>query len=198
MLLACRALALPTAGYLAPDHPLQRRIAVELAAACALDGPARSATDGCSAPTFELPLAALARGWAAIADPEGARLDGPRAAALARLAAAMAAAPEMVAGPGRFTTELARATGGRVLGKEGAEAVYAMAVRGPLPLGVAFKIADGAERARDTVALEILTQLGALSGEEQRALDGFYRPKLRNHAGCEVGEIVAEVELVEA
>lgn len=76
----------------------------------------------------------------------------------------MTAVPEMVAGPRRFTTALMRETGGRILGKEGAEGVYGLAIRGPVALGVLLKIADGGERARDAVVLELLAQLGAVSG----------------------------------
>ena len=106
--------------------------------------------------------------------------------------------PGMVAGPGRFTSALIAATGGRVLGKEGAEGVYGLAVRGPVALGAALKLADGGERARDTVVLELLSQLGALSAAEKSALAPFYRPRQRNHRGLEIGEIVAEIELEEA
>jgi L-asparaginase II len=198
MLLACRALGLDPAGYLEPDHPLQRRIAGELALACGVEAEAlRRSIDGCSAPTWELPLAALARGWGALAAPEACGLDAGRSAALGRLAAAMGARPDQVAGAGRFTTALGAATAGRVIGKEGAEGVYAIAVRGPVALGIALKIADGAERARDVVVLELLRQLGSISGEQMRGLAPFDRPRLRNHRGIEVGAIVAELELAE-
>jgi len=196
MLLACRVMGFPTESYLETVHPLQRRIVGEIGALCALEPESIPvAIDGCSAPTFELPLSALARGFAALAAPEAAGTGAGRAAALERIAAGIAAAPEMIAGPGRFTTDLIRETGGRILGKEGAEGVYAMAIRGPSPCGVALKIADGNGRARDTVAIEILVQLGALSGEEVRALEPHYRPTLRNWRGIEVGRIVADVEL---
>jgi L-asparaginase II len=195
MLLSCRVLDLPTSDYLSARHPLQVRIAEELSIACAAGELGRPVLDGCSAPTFELSLAALARGWAAVASPNGSGAEPGHAAALGRLADAMARAPEMVAGPGRFTTDLATATAGRILGKEGAEGIYAMAIRGPHALGVAFKLADGSDRARDTVALEILLQLGVLSGTEQEGLDQHYRPVARNHRGLDVGELVAELEL---
>jgi L-asparaginase II len=199
MLLACGALDFDPAGYLDPAHPLQRRIVAELALACGVDPASlRRSVDGCSAPTYELPLDGLARGWAALAAPESSGLDPARAAALARLAAAMGARPDLVAGTGRFTTVLGATTSGRVIGKEGAEGVYAVAVRGPVALGVALKIADGAERARDVVVLEVLRQLGSISGEEMQALAPFDRPVLRNHRGLEVGAIVAELELEEA
>ena len=86
-------------------------------------------------------------------------------------------------------------TGGRVLGKEGAEGFYAVAVRGPVALGLALKIADGGERCRDGVVLDLLLQIGSLSGAELAELAAFHRPPLYNHAGLEVGEVVPTVEI---
>lgn len=199
MLLGCRRAGLPLDGYVAFDHPWQLRIQAALAACCGLplEAARPCGIDGCSAPTFALPALALARGYAALADPEAAGLEAGHAAALGRVADAMGRHPGMVAGPGRFTTALAAATGGRLIGKEGAEGVYGVAIRGPVALGLAVKLADGGERARDTVVLELLGQLGALSGAEQAALASFYRPALRNHRGLAIGEVVAEVELQE-
>ena len=84
-----------------------------------------------------------------------------------------------------------------VLGEEGAEAFYSLAVRGPVALGIAIKIADGGERARDGVVLDVLRQLGSLSGEEFTQLSDLYRPEIRNHRGLLVGEVVPDLELVE-
>jgi len=196
MLLACRRLGLDPAGYVDPQHPLQRSIAAELGAAVGLPGAVTPCgIDGCSAPTFALSLALLARGFAALAAPRSAGLDATRAGALGKLAASMAAHPEMVAGPGRFTTALIAATGGRLIGKEGAEGVYAVAIRGPRPAGLALKIADGAERARDVVVLELLQRLGAIDVAERLTLAAFDRPVARNHRSMEVGRIEAEFEL---
>lgn len=198
MLLACRLRGHDPAGYLQPEHPLQREILAEIERFCAV--PRQGivlGVDGCSVPTYHLPLRAAARGWAALAEPRLAELPEGVAGAAERLLGAMARAPEMLAGPGRFTTALARATGGRVVGKEGAEGLYCMAVRGPVALGVAFKIADGSDRARDGVAMEILRQIGSLSSEEFAELEEYYRPRVRNHRGLEVGEIVPELELEE-
>jgi L-asparaginase II len=111
---------------------------------------------------------------------------------------ALAAAPDMLAGPGRFTTRLIQVTAGRVLGKEGAEGFYAVAVRGPAALGVAVKVADGASRCRDGVVIDVLRQLGALSAAEVEQLEEFHRVPVRNHVGTVVGEVVPDVELVEA
>jgi L-asparaginase II len=109
----------------------------------------------------------------------------------------MTEAPAMVAGAGRFTTRLMEVTGGRILGKEGAEGLYAVAVRGPVALGLAVKITDGGERCRDGVVLELLRQAGCLAAAELAELAAFYRPERRNWRDLLVGEVVPEVELVE-
>ena len=198
MLLACRLLGLPTDSYLSPEHPLQTSVLEHLARLCG--APAETigiGIDGCSVPTYHLPVEAAARAYAVLAHPRGARVAPDLAAALERIVAAMGKAPEMVAGPGRFTTRLIAAAGGRVVGKEGAEGFYGLAVRGPVALGIAVKIADGGERCRDGVVLDLLRQLGSLAGAELAELSDLYRPELLNHRGMRVGEIVPEVELEE-
>jgi L-asparaginase II len=201
MLLACRLLDLDPAGYVDPAHPLQRQILAGISGIARLAGmPVEEigvGVDGCSAPTFHMSLEAAARCYAALAHPAGAGLAPDLAQALDRIVQGMAEAPEMVAGPGRFTTRLIAATGGRVVGKEGAEGFYGIAVRGPVALGIALKIADGGERCRDGVVLDVLLQLGSLSGAELSGLSESYRPALYNHCGLRTGEIVPEVDLTE-
>ncbi|HXO19113.1 MAG TPA: asparaginase [Thermoanaerobaculia bacterium] len=198
MLLACRLLDLPGESYIDAGHPLQRAILERVAEACGLPpGEIGLGVDGCSVPAFRMPMAAAARAYAALADPLAAGLPPQVAAAVSRVVEAMTGEPAMVAGPGRFTTRLMEATGGRVLGKEGAEGVYAVAVRGPVALGIALKIADGGERCRDGVVMDLLRQMGSLSGAEVGALEEFYRPALRNRRDLIVGEVRPEVELEE-
>lgn len=198
MLLAARLSGLPVAGYLDPEHPLQRANLERIARFCGVpEAEVGVAVDGCSAPTYHLPVEAAARGYAALVDPVAAGLEGEEAAAARRVIAAMAAAPEMVAGPGRFTTRLIAATGGRVVGKEGAEGFYAVAVRGPVALGVALKVADGGERCRDGVVLDLLRLAGCLSADELARLEDLRAPERRNHRGTLVGRIEPDVELEE-
>jgi L-asparaginase II len=172
MLLACRLFGEDAKTYWRPEHPLQKRI---LSALSLLTGVPVAriglAVDGCSVPVFRIPLENLALLYARLV---GARLRGePMRAfrARARIAGAMTEAPEMVAGTGRFTTDLMRAFGGGLLAKEGAEGVYAVGVARSLArplsdaasLGIALKIEDGAERGRDAVIVEVLRQLGLAS-----------------------------------
>ncbi len=197
MLLACRLRSWPTATYLEPAHPLQQEI---LATLCRWSGVEAAeipqALDGCSVPTFRLSLAAAARAYAALADPVAAG-RGDEAEAAHAVVRAMTRAPEMVAGPGRFTTRLMEVTRGRILAKEGAEGFYGLSVLGPVAMGLAVKIADGGERCRDGVVLELLRQAGALSAAELSELATFYRPKRGNCRGLEVGEIVPSLNLEE-
>jgi L-asparaginase II len=198
MLLACRALDLPAETYLAPDHPWQQRILGHVLDLFRLPPEEIGfGVDGCGVPTYHVPLLAAARAYATLADPAGAGIAGETAAAVGTVVRSMTGMPEMVAGPGRFTTRLMEVTGGRVLAKEGAEGFYGLAVRGPVALGIAVKIADGGERCRDGVVLDVLRQLGSLSGAEFEELRDLHRPALHNHRGILVGEIRPEVDLEE-
>ena len=65
MLALARHRGWPSAGYHRPEHPVQRRILEEVSRWTGVPA-ARipTATDGCTAVTFALPLAAMARAWA--------------------------------------------------------------------------------------------------------------------------------------
>src|SRR5438093_5137322 len=86
---ACAMEANP-AGYADPAHPVQRAVkaAIEEIAGVALEDHSR-AMDGCSVPTWALPLEKLAHGFARFGTGRG--LDPHRAQAAARIRAACAA-----------------------------------------------------------------------------------------------------------
>lgn len=198
MLLACRLLELPIEGYLSVEHPLHSLILDEFCAVCRVDaGSVGVAIDGCGAPCFRTSLEVAARGYAALADPAASGLSEERTEALQAVAAAMTGEPEMVSGPGAFTTRLMEVTSGRVLAKEGAQGVYAVAVRGPVALGLVLKVADGADGPRPGVTLDLLRQLGSLSQYELGELEEFHSPRRFNRSGHPVGRIVSRVELSE-
>ena len=182
--------------YLNLSHPLQLLILQTFAEMVSLDAAeVPVGIDGCSAPTFAAPLRQAALAYARLADPRG--LPQVRAAALGRIRAAMAAHPDMVAGPERWDTLVMQATHGKVVSKGGAEGYQGMAVLpgalGPDSpgLGITLKIADGdaGGRAVHTAALEILLQLGVLAADEQAALRAFGRRALFNWREIEIGEI---------
>lgn len=198
MLLACRLLGFPPEDYTSPEHPLEQRIFEHVAAFCGVPRESLGlSVDGCSVPAFHVPVEAVARAYAALAHPQAAGLPPEVAAAVETVVRGMTGAPEMVAGPGRFTTRLMEVTGGRVLAKEGAEGFYGLAVRGPVALGVALKVADGGERCRDSLVIDVLRQLGSLSGAEFEELADLYEPPVKNVRGVVVGKVRSEVELEE-
>ncbi len=189
MLLSCVLNGWPKEGYTEHGHPLQLRIR-ELHAELGGVNPEQVevGTDGCSVPAFALPLSAAARIFMGLARP-----SGEYAEALERIFAAMTEHPVLVAGPGRLDTTLMPLVPGLVT-KMGAEAFYGMGLRqSPRgPLGVAFKIMDGGERARAHVALAVLEALGVPLTPEVRALAPA---TLHNWAGREVGEVRIELPL---
>ncbi len=134
------------AGYVGIDHKVQRFVAEAVGEVTGhrLDRETAFGIDGCSIPTFAVPLQKLAHGFAKLATGEGV---GPeRAKAFARLRAACAAEPFMVAGSGRFCTDVMGLFGERVFVKTGAEGVFCAALPGQ-GLGVASN-ASTAPRAR--------------------------------------------------
>jgi L-asparaginase II len=177
-------------GYVGHDHPTQRRVTDALRALYGLD-PARAArgVDGCGIPTYAIPLRALALGAAKLADP--GRAGRERATALRRIADAMAAHPEMVAGTGEFVTEAMRVAGAKAVIKSGAEGVFTGALRAH-GFGFALKVEDGAGRAAELAAARTMDRFGAFDRAAQKALAPFLSPELRNRAGTTVGLLRAD------
>lgn len=185
MLAAALRLGSPTAGYERPEHPVQRYCAAAIAALAGLDRLPPPGIDGCSLPNHPLPLRALARAAARLADPAGC---GPeRRAALARIGCAMRAHPRMVAGTGRCSTLVMESLPG-VIAKTGAEGAYlaALPARG---YGIALKVEDGAARAAEVALMALLDRLLDVDTAASPALDRFRMPCLRNAAGMAVGYV---------
>jgi L-asparaginase II len=150
----------PSAGYERAGHPLQHRILQEVARWTGVRAEAiPTATEGCTAVTFALPLTAMALAWA--------RFGVDEAPAAARLRSAMAAHPELVAGTGRLCTELMAALPHLVLAKVGAAGIYCAAVP-ELGLGVALKVADGDSTASPPALLAVLAALVERAGAGDR------------------------------
>lgn len=184
-------------GYVGPDHPVMREVTASLQLATGFDLSATArGTDGCSIPTYAIPLRHLATGFARAAT--GTGLPAEMAQAATRLRQAVARAPFMVAGSGRFDTRVMEALGERVFCKVGAEGVYCAALPG-LGLGVAIKIDDGnTARAAEVVMAAVIEALLPLDGEDATLLRSLSEPTLRNWNGIEVGRLRATAALREA
>jgi L-asparaginase II len=159
---------------------VQRLIAKTMGELCGIDLDAQPCgIDGCSVPTWAIPLRNLAQGFA--------RFTAPEFAAAQRIIAAVRAHPVMVAGTGDFDTLIMEAVP-RVFVKTGAEGVYCACVP-HAGLGIALKIDDGASRASEVAIASVLAGLDVWTAEEKALLDGFRRHDLLNWRRFEVGEV---------
>jgi L-asparaginase II len=177
MLALCVHEGYETATYRDPGHPLQRRIHALIAGVCGLrEDEVLVAGDNCGVPAFALPLRSFATGLARLTT--GNALADELAAAALRIRDAMREYPFMVAGTGRFDTELMGST--ELLVKGGAEAVLAAGSQDGW--GLALKISDGALRAVRPAALAALGGMGVKAPEAVSTVRGLH--------GEAVGEIV--------
>jgi len=191
-LVTAKLLGEETGNYIARDHPVQQRVSAAIREMTGWDI-ARSpwAIDGCSIPTIGLPLHALARGAANIADPSAQ--PPARQAAIARIRAAIAAEPFMIAGDGRACTDIISALGATAFVKFGAEGVFCAPLFS-LGFGLALKVRDGATRAADTAIVSLLHNLGLLDSAAEEKLAGYLATTLANWRGTPVGTVRAVLD----
>ncbi|RSO38676.1 asparaginase [Streptomyces sp. WAC 06725] len=152
MLAACAANGWPLESYLHLEHPLQQLV-LDAVRSASGEPVEHIGTDGCGAPLMAISLIGLARSFrhfvlAGEGTPER------------RVADAMRAHPEYVAGTRRPDTWLMQAVPG-VLSKMGAEAVQAVAL--PDGRALAFKVDDGATRTLGPILARVLGEMGVES-----------------------------------
>ena len=125
----------------------------------------------------------------------GVGLRPGHAAAAQRLRRAVASAPYMVAGSGRFDSRVMERLGERVFCKVGAEGVYCAAL--PMQgLGVALKMDDGnTARACEVVMAALIEKLLPLAADETVFMRGFSDAPMVNWNGIEVGRLRAAAVL---
>jgi L-asparaginase II len=178
---------LDPAGYVGRNHMSQQwvRDAME-AVTGAAHGEDVCGTDGCSIPTYAVPLTSLALGFARMAT--GTGLSRERATAARRIFAACMAEPFHVAGTGRADTKMMEAGRGRVFTKTGAEGVFCAAVP-VLGLGIALKCDDGATRAAEVMIAAVLARLLGKDPALSAAFAEMAAPTLTNWNGIDVGAL---------
>jgi len=190
MLAAALALGVEPRGYEQPEHPVQQ---LNLQTLRDLSGHQHIpyGVDGCSVPTFVLPLAPAARMFALLAKPEVA--PEKYREGLEAVFRAMRQHPELVAGPRSIDTVLMQ-TVPHLAAKRGADGYYGIALRETRwgPLGIALKVESGSNEAREPMVVRLLEELGILSPEV--ALE-WRRPIVRNVRKLEVGHLEAKLEL---
>ena len=186
-LCTCRHAGIDHRGYVDYGHRMQAMLRATMEEVTgAIHGEANVATDGCSIPTYAVPLRSLALGFARMAT--GVGVGWERIKAAKRIFAACMAEPFYVSGTGRMDMLLMQAGQGRIFAKTGAEAVYCAA----LPeqgLGIAVKCDDGATRAAETIVASVLAGLLASDDGLRTRLSELAAPAIRSRRGAVVGQV---------
>ena len=181
-------------GYVQPEHAVMREVTASLQNTTGwnLAQTARG-VDGCSIPTYAIPLRHLAHAFAKVATGVGMANDQARAAQ--RLRAAVAKAPQMVAGTGRFDSRVMQHFGERVFCKVGAEGMSCASLP-EVGLGVAIKMDDGNNaRAAEVLMAALIEKLLPLGDADTAFIRGFSAATLKNWNGIEVGKLQASKDL---
>ena len=217
MIAAARLFGVSVNDYIHPQHPVQEAARKALVSCTGISpGQLIAATDGCSAPTYALPLHNLAQGYARLALGHGVSQDAPKdvssnvsssgfsganheyQSALNIAFKAMTEHPEMVSGEGR--NDLAFTQAGQSNGagdwvcKIGAEGVQAIGIRS-LGLGIAVKVADGNMRGLYPATIAVLEQLGVMTDARREMLKAWAEPVIKSAVGHPVGSIIPALQL---
>lgn len=194
MLACCLARGWSLTDYNRHHHPLQQEILAHLSSVSGIDPThIQTAIDGCGAVVFRTPLHGLARAYARLA---GDALPAPHQEAGRRIRQAIAAAPEMVAGPGRLCTDLMKVSRHNLVAKIGADGVYGLAaISSPQgPCGLAVKIEDGSMKLLGPLVCQLAAALGWLDEHQLEQLrPHFYQPII-NHQKELVGDVHVSID----
>ena len=160
---ACK-LGIDHRHYIGAEHPVQREIRATLEDTFDLSLDTYS-IDGCSIPTYAVPLSSLARAFARFGT--GRHLGLDRAAAARRLMRCCGEHPFYLGGTDRFCTAVLGGLRNRAFVKIGAEGVIGGVVP-ELGLGIAVKCDDGGQRAAEVVMAALIMRLLAALGRRRR------------------------------
>lgn len=201
MLAFAKHIGAPTENYNEAENPVQIAIADVMSQFCGVAVTDMSVgIDGCAVPVFGITMKAMALAYARLISPP-VEFDKPTRDACARVVRVMSAYPELIGGTSdRLDTEIMRAAPERLISKVGAEGVYTAGIlpceEWPKGLGLALKIEDGDDkRARPTVVVETLRQLGVFRDESLEAVARYAFFPVTNRPGDVVGEVRASFTL---
>ena len=174
-------------GYVGYEHPLQAEIrGVMEDLTGAVLGKDNCGTDGCSIPTYAVPLKGLAHGFAKMLTGQG--IGTERAKASRRLMEACMAEPFYVAGTRRACTRLMEVAPGKIFAKTGAEGVFVAA----LPdegLAMAVKCEEGSTRAAEAMIFALIARYFEKGGEVEQKLLAMANRSMKNWNGIHVGDV---------
>ncbi len=173
--------------YLEPLHPTQVAIRHVAAQFHARDEAAMQvALDGCSAPIYAIPVYNQALAYMRLANP--AFGDTKLREACDRVVHAAREFPFMIAGSGRYCTDLIQTCSDELIGKTGAEGIYSLAFHKDI-FGARIKIDDGKMLPQYNVAQKLVERSGLFSEEALAPLHHYMEEPLRNFNNWETGSI---------
>jgi L-asparaginase II len=182
MLALARQLGVPSRDYVTASHPVQQAVAKTLGEYCDVDiAKAPVGIDGCSVPTWAMPLRNIAMGFA--------RFGASKNPSCQRIIKAVRDYPFMVGGTKSFDTEMMQKVP-RLFIKVGAEGVYCGCIA-DAGLGFALKIDDGASRAAEMAVVGMLSKLDSWSAAERQILKDAQFKIMSNWCKIRVGKIHA-------
>lgn len=176
----CLHLGADPATYLMPHEPTQQAVLARFASRCGIAIEELDyGTDGCGAPAPAVPLVALAKAIASLANE-----NDPAAA---RIVSAIEANPFELAGTTRFDTAITTALGHNGYSKVGADGVRIVLLRKE-KLAIAMKALSSHKPAVDVAMAKLLCDLQAIDANDE-SLQEWVRPSIKNNAGKVVGEV---------
>jgi L-asparaginase II len=190
MLAACLLNGWPVENYIDPQHPLQQ----EILNVCSLmyEYPADKmviALDGCSAPIFSVPVYNQALGYKNLV--ANKQFDPGIQNACNIIQEAVSKYPFMVAGTGRYCTDMMNITAPKIIGKTGAEGIFCMAFVDQ-QLGVCIKIDDGKMLPQYNVAQTLIEASGLFTKEQLQPLHKYAEDELKNFNKLVTGKITSK------
>jgi L-asparaginase II len=188
MLLACQAQGWPFETYLDADHPLQQANTARLARLIGEDpGELVYGVDGCSVPTWWLPIRKTALAFARFGSQDWAE-TGTEKSAVLHIFDSFHRAAWHTAGTDRFGTPFNAESDGNWLGKIGGEGIYCVSFRDK-GIGLVVKVQDGNSRAIPPALLHSMHQWDLIDDNGLSRLSDWVEVERKNHAGRSIGHI---------
>jgi L-asparaginase II len=194
MLMTCLAQGFDIHSYENEKHPLQQWIRKTILMLASMqDHEIAFGIDGCSLPSWAIPLKNLALMYARLAYwQEHLPHDKPMwlKNAFKKIWTSAATYPQFLAGDNCFDTELIRASSNRIFCKTGADGLLALAIlpseKYPSGVGIAIKITDGdaKQHIRPLVVKKLLSSYAMWPSDP--LLDRFL-PSFKNYRGLLTG-----------
>ncbi len=193
MLALCILLNHPIENYLNPSHPIQKLILSYVEEL--YEYPASKmvcALDGCTAPIYSIPIYNQAIAYKNLVEPSRFRPELQKACKI--IVDTVGEEPYMIAGNGRYCTEMMEITAPKVIGKTGAEGVFCMSFT-EQKLGVCIKIDDGKMLPQYQVAQALVEASGIFAPAQLAPIHKYAKKDIKNFNHLVCGETTVDTTL---